>query len=134
MPNKPKKYGIKVLCLADAKSSYMYNGYIYTGKGSDGVGLTKKQTELSVPTQSLVRLCKVIEGSNRNVTADNWFSSLEGVSELSKKKLTYVGTLKKNKLCIPAEFLPSNNRPVLSTLYGFRKEATLLSFVPKMCV
>ncbi|XP_054290049.1 piggyBac transposable element-derived protein 3-like [Macrosteles quadrilineatus] len=131
MPKKPKKYGIKVMCLADAKTSYLCNAYIYTGKGSDGVGLTEAEKNLSIPTQSVVRLCKVIEGTNRNVTADNWFSSVEGVDELRKRKLTYVGTLKKNKLCIPVEFLPNNDRPVISTLYGFRNELTLLSFVPK---
>lgn len=131
MPKKPKKYGIKVMCLADAKTSYLCNAYIYTGKGSDGFGLTEEEKSCSVPTQSLIRLCKVIEGTNRNVTADNWFSSLEAVDVLHKKKLTYVGTLKRNKLCIPVEFLPNNNRPVISTLYGFRNESTLLSFVPK---
>lgn len=131
MPKKPKKYGIKVMCLTDAKTSYLYNGYIYTGKGSDGVGLTDKQRELSIPTQSLIRLCTGIEGSNRNITADNYFSSIEGVDELGKRKLTYVGTMRKDKRCIPPEFLPSNSRPVQTALYGFRKEATLLSFVPK---
>lgn len=131
MPKKPKKYGIKILCLTDAKTSYLCNGYIYTGKGSDGVGLTEKQKELSIPTQSLIRLCKKIKGSNRNITADNWFSSIEAVDKLRKMKLTYVGTMRKDKRCIPTEFLPSNSRPVLSTTFGFRQEATLLSFVPK---
>lgn len=131
MPKKPKKYGIKVMCLADAKTSYLCNAYIYTGKGSDGVGLSETEKNHSIPTQSLIRLCKNIEGTNRNVTADNWFSSIDGVEELGKRKLTYVGTLKKDKRCIPLEFLPNNNRPVVSTLYGFRNDLTVLSFVPK---
>lgn len=29
MPNKPAKYGIKIMCLTDAHSSYLYNAYIY---------------------------------------------------------------------------------------------------------
>uniref|UniRef100_A0A1B6LUY7 PiggyBac transposable element-derived protein domain-containing protein n=1 Tax=Graphocephala atropunctata TaxID=36148 RepID=A0A1B6LUY7_9HEMI len=131
MPKKPKKYGVKVMCLADAKTSYLFNAYIYTGKGSDGEGLNEKEKNLSVPTQSLIKLCQPIQGSNRNVTADNWFSSLDGVEELEKRKLTYVGTLRKDKRAIPVEFLPNNERPVVSTLYGFRKNMTLLSFVPK---
>lgn len=131
MPKKPKKYGIKIMCLADAKTSYLCNAYIYTGKGSDGIGLTESEKNLSIPTQSAIRLCKTIEGTNRNVTADNWFSSIECMDELHKRKLTYVGTLKKDKRCIPLEFLPNNSRPTISTLYGFRNDATLLSFVPK---
>lgn len=43
MPSKPKKYGLKVMCLADAKTSYLFNAYIYTGKGSDGIGLSEKE-------------------------------------------------------------------------------------------
>lgn len=81
------------MCLADGKTSYLFNAYIYTGKGSDGIGLSEKETNLSVPTKSLIILCKPIQVSNRNVTADNWFSSVDGVEELEKRKLTYVGTL-----------------------------------------
>lgn len=83
MPKIPKKYRIKVMCLADAKNSYLLNAYIYSGKDSDSksqaVGLTEDEKELSIPTQSVVRL---IQGSNRNITADNWFSSNELVDEL----------------------------------------------------
>lgn len=131
MPKKPKKYGIKVMCLADAKTSYLLDAYIYTGRESDGVGLTEDEKKLSIPTQSLIRLCKSVQGSNRNVTADNWFSSTEGVAQLRKRKLTYVGTMKKDKKAIPEEFLPNKRRPVYSTLYGFREDMALMSFVPK---
>lgn len=133
MPRKPKKYGIKVLCLADAKTSYLLNAYIYSGKDSDSVGLTEEEKKLSIPTQSVVRLSRPIQGSNRNITADNWFSSVELVDELTKRKLTFVGTLRKDKKCIPEEFLPNPNRPLGSSLYGFRPEdkMTLLSYVPQ---
>lgn len=131
MPKKPNKYGVKIMCLADSKTSYLFNAYIYTGKDSDGVGLTREEKNCSIPTQSLIRLCKPIQNSKRNVTADNWFSSIEGVEELQKRKLTYVGTLRKDKHAIPSQFLPDKIRPAHSTLYGFRKNMTLLSFVPK---
>lgn len=32
MPNKPAKYGIKVMGLADAHTQYLYNACIYSGK------------------------------------------------------------------------------------------------------
>lgn len=43
MPKKPKKYGVKVMCLTDARTSYLYNAYIYTGAGSDGQGLSDQE-------------------------------------------------------------------------------------------
>ncbi|CAK1591007.1 unnamed protein product [Parnassius mnemosyne] len=131
MPKKPAKYGIKIMVLSDARESYVYNAYIYHGKGSDGVGLPEAEKKLSVPTQSVLRLIKPIENTNRNVTADNWFSSIPLAEMLLKKGLTYLGTLKKNKREIPPEFMPSKNRAVESSLHGFTKDLTLLSFVPK---
>lgn len=131
MPKKPKKYGIKMMCLTDSKTSYLVNAYIYTGKNSDGMGLSEKEKEMPVTVQCLTRLCKVIEGSKRNVTADNWFTTLDGVEQLGKMKLTYVGTIRKDKRAVPHEFQANKDRPVDSTLYGFRGEMVLLSFVPK---
>ena len=47
------------------------------------------------------------------------------------KKTTYVGTLRKNKSDIPPEFQANKRRPVGSTLFGFEKDTTLVSYVPK---
>lgn len=130
MPNKPCKYGLEIKCLTDGTTSYLYNAYLYTGKDSDGKGLTDEEKKLLVPTQCVLRLAKPIMNTNRNITADNYFSSIEVCNELKKKGLTYVGTLKKNKREIPPEFL-DKSRPAPSTMYGFTKELTLLSYVPK---
>lgn len=132
MPKKPKKYGIKIMCLCDAKTSFLYNAYIYTGAGSDGQGLSDQEQQfLMKPTQSVVKLCKPIEKSNKNITADNYFSSIETPDELRKRGLTYVGTMRKNKLAIPHEFLANNDRPVGSAIHAFNGGTTLVSFVPK---
>lgn len=74
MPNKPAKYGIKILALTDARNNYLANAYIYSGKKSDGIGLTDEERTLSIPTQSVLRLSKIIQGTNRSITADNWFT------------------------------------------------------------
>nr|CAH7768586.1 unnamed protein product [Callosobruchus chinensis] len=131
MPQKPAKYGIKLMLLTDARTAYAYNGYIYSGKNSDGVELTQSESKFAKPTQAVLRLSKPIHGTNRNITADNWFSSIELVNTLKERKLTFVGTLKKNKREIPREFLPSRSKPQGSTMYGFTKECTILSYVTK---
>nr|XP_022911031.1 uncharacterized protein LOC111422056 [Onthophagus taurus] len=131
MPNKPCKYGLEIKCLTVGATSYLYNAYLYTGKNSDGNGLTHEERKLLVPTQCVLRLAKPIMTTNRNITADNYFSSIEVCIELRINGLTYVGTLKKkNKREIPSEFL-DKKRQVHSTMYGFTKELTLLSYVPK---
>ena len=131
MPKKPSKYGIKMMCLTDAHNSYLHNAYLYVGKDSDGATLTAAEKKLKKPTQAVVRLSKELVGTNRNITCDNWFMSLEVADFLWQKNLTIVGTLKGNKPQIPKEFLPSKDRPVGSSIYGYTKECTLLSYVPK---
>lgn len=131
IPKKPCKYGIKIQCLTDARTSYVYNAYIYAGKGTDGYGLTSDEKKLGIPTQVVLRLCKPLYNSNRNITTDNWYTSVQAANCLLEKGLTLVGTLKQNKGEIPTQFLPSNNRQVGESLYGFTKHLTLLSYVPK---
>lgn len=130
MPNKPCKYGLEIKCLTDGRTGYLYNAYLYTGMNSDGLGLSETEKKLLLPSQCVVRLSKPIQNTNRNITADNYFSSIEVCCELKKVGLTYVGTVKKNKREIPLEFL-QKNRTVKSTMYGFTKDITLLSYVPK---
>lgn len=74
---------------------------------------------------------KPIIATNRNITADNWFSSIELVNELLKRELTYCGTLRKNKAEIPTQFTNLRSREEGSCLYGFTKDITLLSRMTK---
>lgn len=131
MPKKPAKYGLKLMALTDARTGYLYNSYIYCGRNSDGNVLSEEENKFSKPTQAVLRLTQPISNTNRNVTADNWFSSIELVNVLKNKKLTYVGTLKKNKTEIPTEFLPNRKKAVCTSLYGYTRDMTLLSYIPK---
>lgn len=131
MPSKPAKYGLKMQCLADSRTHYICNTYLYTGKGSDASKSLPEDIRKSIPTQAVLRLCRPIFNSNRNVTTDNWYSSMELLTSLRERKLTTIGTLKKNKAIIPKEFLPNKNRDVGTALFGFTNDCTLVSYVPK---
>lgn len=126
MKSKPARYGIKVLCLCDAKTHYLYNAFIYTGKSA-----TIRRGELSIPTQTVLQLAAPIMKTNRNITGDNWFSSVELVDKLKEHGLTYVGTMRKNKREVPKEFLPHKTRSVGSSIFGFTNDKTLASYIPK---
>ena len=131
MPKKPAKYGLKVMCMSDARTHYLYNAYIYCGRGSDSFTLANDDKKLKIPTQAVVRLVKPIQHTRRNVTADNWFGSIELVQQLLARELTFVGTLKKNKPQIPNSFLPQKSRQEKTSVYGFTDEISLVSYVPK---
>lgn len=91
MKNKPAKYGLKIFTLTDAKMFYVKAMEIYVGSQSEN----SPYQHSNKPFDVVLRLVKFILGSGRNITADNWFSSIPLVTELLTKNLTYVGTVKK---------------------------------------
>lgn len=126
IPNKPAKYGLKMFALCDSKTFYCSNFEVYCGKQPDG------PYQVSNSALDIVkRLVKPIEMSNRNVTTDNWYTSMPLADYLLSTKLTLIGTMKKNKAAIPPAFLPNKTKVVGSAMYGFQDDKTLVSYVTK---
>ena len=126
IPSKPNKYGIKIYALVDAKMYYLHHLEIYAGKQPDGpYSLSNK------PADVVRRLTAPISASGRNITTDNWFTDIDLVQELKEKKLSDVGTLKRNKRQLPPELVVSKGKKELSSLFGFQKDIMLVSYVPK---
>ncbi|KAF2905282.1 hypothetical protein ILUMI_00902 [Ignelater luminosus] len=74
-----------------AKTHYMCMAEIYAGSE---VGNKYKETfKLTNPTGVVLRLAAPIFGTNRNVSTDKQYSSMELVEELRKHNITYVETL-----------------------------------------
>lgn len=77
------------------------------------------------------RLIKPISGTGRNLTIDNWYTSVSLVDDLVQNhKISVVGTMRKNKKEIPPCFM-DKKRPEYSSQFGFSDRATLVSYVPK---
>lgn len=126
IPNKPAKYGIKMFLLCDAKTFFTSNLEVYCGKQPEG-----PYVQSNSPTDIVKRLTADIQGSSRNLTTDNWYTSYPLAMYLLQKKITLIGTMRKNKREIPTEFLTHKNREVDSVLFGYQKDATLVSYIPK---
>ena len=76
-------------------------------------------------------LVKEIEHSGRNITCDNFFTSIQLARDLLKKKLTLVGTIRKNKPELPPQFTVAKGLDITSTISGFRNDAMIASYCPK---
>lgn len=126
IPSKPNKYGLKVFALCDAKTFYTSAMEVYVGLQPDGPYRQDNSAKCVVE-----RLCQSIYGSNRNVTTDNWFTSMPLADSLKDKKLTLLGTMRKNKREIPPEMTQDNGRPEGSSIFAFQEDRTLVSYVPK---
>lgn len=104
----------------------MIDAIPYLGKCTDTRGLPLGEYFVKELTRS-------IHGSNRNVTTDNWFTSIPLAKSLEREpyKLTLVGTLRANKREIPDELKNSRNRAVGTSMFCYDGSLTLLSFKPK---
>ncbi|GBP43105.1 PiggyBac transposable element-derived protein 4 [Eumeta japonica] len=127
IPNKPNPYGIKVQALSDAKMFYTFNIEIYPGKQPNEGPYNLDNSGLAV----VQRLCEPIFNTGRNVTTDNWYSSIPLAEALLQKGLTTVGTIRKDKKEIPSDFNTLRGRSVKSNMFGFRNDMVLVSHVPK---
>lgn len=124
IPSKPGKYGIKIWVCADVETSYCYNFDVYTGK----IG---RQPEIGQGARVVLQLSEPLAGSGRSVTGDNFFSSLLLARGMLGRKLTYIGTVRRNKAFLPASITSVQGRAELSTTFAFQRDVTLMSYLPK---
>ncbi|XP_062870546.1 piggyBac transposable element-derived protein 4-like [Trichomycterus rosablanca] len=126
IPNKPAKYGIKLVLANDVHSKYLLAGIPYLGKQ-----VTQPQGGQSLGHYFTKELTKQYHQTNRNVTTDNWFTSVPlAIDLLENCGMTIVGTVKANKREIPHVMKDKENRTPGSIAFLFTKELTLVSFLP----
>ncbi|KRZ73173.1 PiggyBac transposable element-derived protein 4 [Trichinella papuae] len=118
MLKKPAKYGIKVWTLCNAKTSYAWSMQIYKGN-----------VHQNQVMRAVLHLTAGLKGNN--VTCDNFFTSHELAMQLLKKKLTILGTIKKNKPELPQELLELRGRAVHSSKFVFTEQCTVVSNISK---
>ena len=91
MPKKPAKYGLKYNCIVDVESAYLLDCNPYLGMLN---GIRETDSGLKI----VKKLCKEYYGSHRNVTMDNFFTSVPLADDMFIKDLSLIGTLRANKV------------------------------------
>lgn len=126
IPNKPAKYGIKIVMICDTSSKFMINAMPYLGKGTTPRNIPQAQFFVKELTQC-------VYGSNRNVTTDNWFTSVPLATQLLGPpiNMTLVGTLRRDKPEIPPEMKEPGDRPIGSSMFCFDGHKTMVSYKTK---
>ena len=128
IPSKPAKYGIKIWTICASTCYYAWIMQVYTGKDAWSARETNQGTRV------VLDLVEDIENSGRNVNCDNFFTNLSLARKLLQKKLTLVGTMRKNNPELPTEFTVAKGRNVKSTVFGFQQDAMIASYCPKKTV
>lgn len=124
--SKPGKFGIKIIWLCDAETFYCLNGVVYIGVGTlePGKGITTSGVTL--------HLMKPYLNTGRNLTGDNWFTSMELVNTLRENNTTYIGTIKSNSRGVPPIAKCTKDRVKKDTkIFQDDNRTTLVSFWDK---
>lgn len=121
MPSKPAKYGLKFWLSVDSKTGYVWKIQPYLGKAKNA------KPEQNQGQRVVLELTEGLKG--HNITADNFFSTFELTKKLLEKKLTYVGTVRKNKTFIPPKLLDVKKLPLYTSTFAFCAIGTLVSYV-----
>lgn len=95
MPNKPDKFGIKFWLSVDVDTKYLLNGFPYVGKDETA------NPQLRLSENVVIKLTEPHLNKGRNITTDNYFTSIKLAEKLKSKNTTLVGTMKKNRREIP---------------------------------
>lgn len=97
MGNKPDKFGIKFFLAVTVANKYIFNGFPYTGK--DDV----RAPDISVATDTVMKLLSPVFKKGYHVTCDNFFTSLPLARKLLVEKCSLLGTMRQNRRELPLE-------------------------------
>lgn len=91
--SKPIKWGFKFWCRCDAKSGYLFEADIYTGK--------KQYPELGLGETVVLQLTKSLENLGIEIFIDNFFNSPLLQYALKTKGINCCGTVRPNRKHMP---------------------------------
>lgn len=98
--SKPGKFGIKIYWLCSSDGEYVFNGVVYIGAKS--INECFINASASHGEAVVKQLIEPYLDNGRNLTVDNYFTSIHLADDLSARKTTLVGTIRRNNRCVPA--------------------------------
>ena len=110
----------------DADTKYVYNASIYCGKENPNEATCK-----DLGGKVVRQLLEPLHCEGRNITTDNYFTSLGLARDLIKaEKATLVGTIRSNRVELPNEFVTPAGRELYSSLVGYNEtgDSSLVSY------
>lgn len=100
IPSKRKRFGIKVFALCESSSGYFYNFIFYTG--SDTKYGTKYENEPKT-SRVVLELVDSLLDKGYCLFLDNYYTSVDLVQKLVKKRTDCIGTMRINRKGLPKE-------------------------------
>ncbi|XP_068129769.1 piggyBac transposable element-derived protein 4-like [Hyperolius riggenbachi] len=99
--SKRARFGVKSFMLCEAKTGYIWNSVIYTGKGTK---FAPQYREFGCATSSVLTLIEPLLDQGYCLTTDNFYSSPELFEHLIQHKTDAYGTVRANRRNMPSAF------------------------------
>ena len=128
VPTKPGKYGLLLYWIADATNSIPLKGVLYIGEKTLSEN-DKKEGPFSEAIS--MKLAAPFLSKGRNITMDNYFTSISLANKLSMNNTTLVGTLRSNRRECPPIAKSTAGRKKGDTVHYTHNNITLSSFWDK---
>jgi hypothetical protein len=96
MPMKPVKRGYKVWCLADSRTGFVGQFYIYSGRRD-----TQGYSSFSLGERVVLSLCDIYINAHRLIAFDNLFTSYQPLKTMNERGLYAVGTVRGSRKGLP---------------------------------
>ena len=124
LPNKPAKYGLKFWIICDCDTRIILNIIPYVGKEGDTI-------QRGLARSVVMKLSRPFANAWRNITTDNYYTSVALADELWDNQFTLLGTLKRNSRGIPENAKQVTGREPSTTKFYFNGKLSVVSYCPK---
>ncbi|KAJ8931132.1 hypothetical protein NQ314_016013 [Rhamnusium bicolor] len=96
--SKQKRFGIKLFALCENSSGYMFNFTIYTGAGTD---YGTKYCKEPITSRIVLSLIGPLLDKGYRLFLDNYYTSIDLIDKLVKRRTDCVVTMRINRKGIP---------------------------------
>lgn len=122
IPTKRARFGIKMYQLCEAKSGYIWNSIIYTGKGTK---FDEKYEALNLSIKTVMTLMQNLLGLGYTLITDNFYTCPELAELLIKEKTDIYGTMRANRKGLPQAIKNKKNEKGRNYCLSKRKNVCL---------
>jgi hypothetical protein len=102
LPKKPTKWGIKIWCLANASTKYVYTWDVYTGSDLKGTMRSSSPGEAKTRYAIVMKLVDELHHRGHVVLTDNFFTSPKLLVDMAAKGTFGTGTVRTNRIGLPS--------------------------------
>ena len=125
--SKPGKFGIKIFWITDTENSFPLRCLVYVGKET----LPASERDCPISEAVVMHLAKAYLGVGRNITMDNWFTSVNLCDRLTDAKTSVVGTIRSNRRGVPPAAKSSQGRTKGDSRHFVSDQKVLCSYFDK---